>query len=156
MEFFNNKSNDTLKFKLNSEGVDTETIEARLILVSEGKNYLFFGNINDEVCTFSIPELKQYEKNDNGKIKFEIISDDLYFPVWEDNFSVNTKVNITLEQVVSNVAEETKTTQKPKISVAQPIVEVIKEEKKVVKPITQKVDEKNSSTKVKGFGNFKR
>ena len=42
MEFFNNKENENLKFKINSEGVDINKIEPRLILTTkENKNYLF-------------------------------------------------------------------------------------------------------------------
>ena len=34
------------------------------------------GEIDKDICKFTIPELHLYEKGDNGKIKFEIISDE--------------------------------------------------------------------------------
>ena len=107
MEFYNNKNNDTLKFKINSEGIDTNKMEPRLILTTnENKNYLFIGKIDGEICKFNIPELKEYNKDDNGKIKFEIISEDLYFPVWEDRFKVKTKSTVKMEEVISEAKEE--------------------------------------------------
>jgi len=38
MDFYNNKDNDILKFKLNTEGVDKDKIETRLILTSKEKS----------------------------------------------------------------------------------------------------------------------
>jgi hypothetical protein len=124
MEFFNNKENDILKFKLNSEGVDVNNIEPRLILTTnENKNYLLIGKVEEGVCKFNVPQLNIYEKGDHGKITFEIISEDLYFPVWKDEFEIKTKVNITLEQMITDIQQET-TKIKPKISVTEAKVEV--------------------------------
>ena len=115
MEFFNNTYNDNLKFKLNSEGIDTNKIESRLILTtSENKNYFFIGKVKNEICEFEIPELELYEKGDTGKIKFEIISEELYFPVWEDEFKIVTKASIKIEEMI--ISESTKQPVKPKIS----------------------------------------
>jgi len=93
MDFYNNKNNDTLKFKLNTEGVDKDKIETRLILTSKEKNYLLYGKVKENICTFDIPELNLYENNTNGEIKFEIISNDLYFRIWEDIFEVKSNKN---------------------------------------------------------------
>ena len=109
MEFFNNKENESLKFKLNSEGVDINKIEARLILKGKGKsiNYLLIGEMmNNEVCKFDVPKLELFEKGDIGTIKFEIISDDLYFPVWSDNFEIKTKANIKIEEMITQINKE--------------------------------------------------
>ena len=109
MELFNNKDNDYLKFKINSEGVNINNIEPRLILTTnENKNYLFIGILENGICKFDIPELQMYEKGDNGKIKFEIISEELYFPVWEDTFEIKTKSSIKIEEMVSEKKEESK------------------------------------------------
>lgn len=114
MEFFNNTDNDNLKFKLNSEGININKIEPRLILTtSENVNYFFVGKLKNDICEFDIPELSLYEKNDSGKIKFEIISEDLYFPVWEDEFKVVTKASIKMEEMF---VTEHKQTVKPKIT----------------------------------------
>lgn len=114
MEFFNNTNNDNLKFKLNSEGININKIEPRLILTtSDNVNYFFIGKIKNEVCEFEIPELTLYEKNDSGKIKFEIISEDLYFPVWEDEFKIVTRASIKIEEMF---VTENKISDKPKIT----------------------------------------
>jgi hypothetical protein len=107
MEFFNNKNNESLKFKINSEGIDLENIEPRLILITkENKNYLFIGKVNNGICKFDIPELENFKKGDTGLIKFEIISEDLYFPVWKDEFEIKTKVNIKVEEMISQIINE--------------------------------------------------
>lgn len=124
MDFYSNKLNDSLKFKINSEGIDTNMIETRLILkTSENKNYLLFGKLNGNICKFDIPKLELYEKGDSGTIKFEIISEDLYFKVWEDNFDITTKATVQLESLVN---ENTEIEEKPKITASvsvEPLIE---------------------------------
>lgn len=72
MEFFNNSNNESLKFKLNTEGINLNRIEPRLILTtSDNKNYFFIGKLKEDICEFSIPELSLYEKNDNGKLNLK-------------------------------------------------------------------------------------
>lgn len=102
-EFFNNSDNDSMKFKLNVEGVNINKIEPRLLLTTnENKNYFFVGKIKGDVCEFNIPELSLYEKNENGNIKFEIISEDLYFPVWKDDFKIVTKASVKIEEMMNS------------------------------------------------------
>lgn len=158
MEFFNNKSNDSIRFQINTEGTNLNKVETRLIFTTENnKNYLFFGKIQEDKCVFDIPELKIYEQGEQGKIKFEIISDDLYFPVWEDKFEIKTKVNITLEKMISNIqSTEEKTTTKPKFSVS-PIKPQIVEKKETEKKVTETVEVKkddNDEETIKNFSSF--
>lgn len=112
MELFNNKENDSLKFKINSEGINVNNIEPRLVIITkENKNYLFIGEVHNDICKFNIPKLESLSTGDEGKIKFEIISEDMYFPVWEDDFKVKTKANIKIEEMISQInknQEETK------------------------------------------------
>lgn len=165
MEFYNNKQNDTLKFQINTEGADLNKVEARLIFsTGDNRNYLFFGKIQEDKCTFDIPELKIYEQGEKGHIKFEIISNDLYFPVWEENFEVKTKVNITLEKLISNVQTESNTPVKPKFSVSTPIKDTVKEtkkepeivkEKNETKPeVKTKINQEKESEEIKNFSSF--
>lgn len=126
MEFYNNKQNDSLKFKINVQGINTDKVEARLVLkTSENLNQVFFGKISNDICTFDIPELKLYENKDKGTIKFEMISEDLYFSVWEDSFEIKTKASIKVDEVVYNKVE--KEPSKPKVEVSQLIKETRKE-----------------------------
>jgi len=132
MELFNNKENEIIKFKLNSEGIDVNNIEPRLILTTkENKNILFIGEIDKDICRFNIPELNLYEKGDHGKIKFEIISEDLYFAVWQDEFEIKSKASIKIEEMVSEIQQNSQK-QKPRISVLETKIEnkPIKEKKK--------------------------
>jgi len=146
MEFFNNNQNDNLKFKLNSDGIDLSKIEPRLILTTkENKNYFFIGDIKEGIAIFEMPELKLYEKGDNGKIKFEIISEDeTYFPVWEDRFEIKTKAIIKLEQMISEIVSNKPN--KPRITsdiiIEKPIVEK-KESKENFSKVTETIKEKD-------------
>ena len=174
MEFFNNKNNNILKFKINAEGVDVNNIEPRLIFESDkNKNYIFYGKVAEGVCTFELPELQIYEKGDSGKVKFEIISEDLYFPVWKDDFEIKTHQHITLEKMVEDVMNE----EKPKIS-AEYKKEFFKEpeptKKVVIQPkiktelvtektvnkekdkVEEKIPEKKSNDGISKFRDFKK
>ena len=143
MEFFNNKENNLLKFKINSEGIDVNNIETRLVFkTNENNNYLIFGKIVDNICEFEVPELKVYETNDKGNIRFEIISGDTYFDVWSDKFDIKTKINITLEKV----EEEIEKVIKPTIeSVAPEVVERVDETKSRVNPLKKDKKVKNDA-----------
>lgn len=167
MDFFNNKPNDSLKFQIHTEGANLNDIEARLIFTTKtNKNYLLFGKIQEDKCIFEIPELKTYEQGEQGNIKFEIITDNLYFPVWEESFEIKTKVNITLEKLISNTQSENQTIQdkiKPKISVSLPLSETKKPEPKIpefLKENKSEVDVKKSINKdeskdtIKNFDSF--
>jgi hypothetical protein len=125
MEFYNNKKNENLKFKLNMEGINPHVIEARLIFKgSETLDHVVWGKIQDGICHFEIPELKLYEKNDRGTLKFEIVSEDLYFMVWKEDFEITTKATVKVEEMYQAVTNEEV---KPKISVTA--TEIIKEKK---------------------------
>jgi hypothetical protein len=122
MELFNNKENEILKFKLNSEGIDVNNIETRLILTTkENRNFLLIGEVDKDICRFTIPQLNLYEKGDHGKIKFEIISEDLYFPVWEDDFEIKSKASVKIEEMISEIQQNS--IKKPKISVTETKIE---------------------------------
>jgi len=132
MELFNNKENEILKFKINSDGININSVEPRLILMTkENKTVLLIGKIENDVCKFEIPQLTVFEKGDHGKIKFEIISEDLYFSVWSDTFEIKTKATIKIEEMITEIQQSSKP--KPSISVAEPKIEVkpIVEQKKV-------------------------
>ncbi len=133
MELFNNKENETLKFKINSDGIDVGNIEPRLILITkENKNVLLIGEIDKDICRFNIPQLNIYEKGEHGKIKFEIISEDLYFPVWQDDFEIKSKASIKIEEMIQEIQQSTH--KKPSISVTEAKIEskpIEKEKEKI-------------------------
>lgn len=139
MEFFNNKENDTLKFKINTEGVDVGAVDPRLIFVTnENTNYLVKGKFEGDTCIFNVPMLPEYDININGNVVFEIVSGDLYFKVWNEAFTVKTKPSVVLTDI-NEVKKESNT---PTITVnsikVEPIIEpakkVVKESKATPKP----------------------
>lgn len=160
MEFFSNKKNETLKFKINSEGIDVNVVEPRLVLVTkENKNYIFLGKINEGVCEFKVPELEQYTKGNHGIVRFEIISEDLYFPVWEEKFEIKTKSTIKIDEAYTQIKEaskpnissvmldsdETNVDDEPIIkNTMKPIMESLEDDepiKQVVEPIVEQIIE---------------
>jgi len=163
MELYNNNNNNSLKFKINSEGINIQDIEPRLILTTnENKNYLFIGKIiENDICEFNIPKLETYNKGDNGDIKFEIISEDLYFPVWKDKFEIITKASIQLESVENPIDNKNKHKKKNINIDAQPIIvdnnepikkHVIKEN--VASQMARKNKSKNLNTNIDNIKNF--
>jgi hypothetical protein len=126
MEFYNNTKNTALKFKMASEGINVSNLETRLILINKKSNSLYFGKVENDICVFNIPQLEQYNKGEKGTVKFEIISDENYFKVWEDTFEIITKPTVKIEQLVNDIIEE----HKPKLSV-KPIIEEPKKEEKI-------------------------
>ncbi|MDY0268794.1 hypothetical protein [Trichloromonas sp.] len=134
MEFYNNEKNDKLKFKINIEGIDINNIEPRLIITNENNNYLFFGNVTDNICTFNIPQLSNYNKGETGKIKFEIISEELYFPVWSDEFEIKTRANVKIEELYQEIEKPSK----PKVMVDA----ILEKDKPLVEEKPKKVEEK--------------
>jgi hypothetical protein len=156
MELFNNKENENLKFKINSEGIDMNKVEPRLILTTkENKNYLFIGEIHNDVCRFRIPKLEQFETGNEGRIKFEIINEDMYFQVWEDEFKIKTKANIKIEEMISqiNKDEEKKVSVKAILETEKPLRrEPLKEHKEVVQPRIKK--EEPVEPPIRNFNEF--
>jgi hypothetical protein len=55
-------------------------------------------------------DIKSYTESantdDEGRIKFEIISEDMYFTVWEDSFHIKSKATIKIEEMISQIKEE--------------------------------------------------
>jgi len=125
MEFFNNQNNNNLKFKLNTQGIDYREVEPRLVFsTNENVNIIIFGKINEGVCTFDIPELKVYEKENSGSLKFELVSQDMYFNVWEEKFNIKTKSFVKVDEVYSD-----ESINKPSIEAIFEKVEPSEEEK---------------------------
>lgn len=92
---YNNQLNESLKFKIDSTGVETQLLENRLVIISEKVNRIIFGEINeDNQSIFKIPKLSEFAAGDTGKIHFEIVGDGSYFKVWESEFLINSKNEI--------------------------------------------------------------
>ena len=96
---YNNKINESLKFKIDASGISTSTLEARLIFLSDKSNTIVFGNITESnTCVFDLPILEGFKVGDSGKLQFELINEDSYFKVWENTFEIASKGEIKVEQ----------------------------------------------------------
>ncbi len=119
------------KFSCNIEvdGTSLSKSKARIIIECNDINYMFNGKIDDEGnCEITIPKTKNFlSENNSGKMRLEVIADDVYFEPWSSEFQVKAskKVNVVVAEQVEDV--------KPKIK-----VEVNQEpEKKIEKPIVE-------------------
>lgn len=96
------------------EGASIKNSQARLIIESDNLNLLFKGTIDsDGKCTVPIKKLRNLlEESTKGKIKLEVIAEDVYFTPWESDFEVETSKKVTVEvksQSNKNTLTETKT-----------------------------------------------
>jgi hypothetical protein len=118
------------------EGASLSQAFARVIIEGDDLNLIFNGTITKEGnCKIEMPKLKILEGS--GNMKLEVIADDMYFNPWESDYELKKSKSIKVEvkQPTQNVITETK---------ARVKVNVVKEEKKVKKPIKRVVKTKNT------------
>ena len=118
------------------EGASLSQAFARVIIEGDDLNLVFNGTITKEGnCKIEMPKLKILEGS--GNMKLEVIADDMYFNPWESDYELKKSKSIKVEvkQPTQNVITETK---------ARVKVNVVKEEKKVKKPIKRVVKTKNT------------
>lgn len=103
-------SDKTNKFSCNVElkGAPLNKSKARVIIESDDFNYIFNGTIDSKgKCEILIPKTKNFlSENTNGKIKLEVIADDVFFEPWSSDFVVKNTKNV---KVAVNEQEEPKT-----------------------------------------------
>ena len=118
------------------EGASLSQAFARVIIEGDDLNLIFNGTITKEGnCKIEMPKLKILEGS--GNMKLEVIADDMYFNPWESDYELKKSKSIKVEvkQPTQDVITETK---------ARVKVNVVKEEKKVKKPIKRVVKTKNT------------
>ena len=114
------------------EGTSFANSKVRLVIESEGMNYLFNGKIHDTgVCDVSIPKVKNFlSENSKGLMRLEVIADDVYFEPWSSDFQVLTDKKVTIESAVNETIVD-----KPnvRVFVDEPKTEtpIVKENKKM-------------------------
>lgn len=103
-------SDKTNKFSCNVElkGASLKKSKARVIIESADFNYVFNGTIDSKgKCEILIPKTKSFlSENTQGKMKLEIIADDVFFEPWSSDFTVKNAKNI---QVSINEQKEPET-----------------------------------------------
>jgi len=88
---------------------------SRIIVESNDLNLVFPGEINNGTCTVPIKKLKGIlEEGDKGKIKLEIIVEDVYFKPWEEDFIVEEHTSVKVK------VQEHKNPEKPSITIKVP------------------------------------
>ena len=118
------------------EGASLSQAFARVIIEGDDLNLVFNGTITkDGNCKIEMPKLKILEGS--GNMKLEVIADDMYFNPWESDYELKKSKSIKVE--VKQPKEDVITEAKAKVK-----VNVVKEEKKVEKPIKRVVKTKNT------------
>ena len=91
-------SDKTNKFSCNVElkGASLNKSKARVIIESEEFNYIFNGTIDPNgKCEIVIPKTKSFlSENTQGKMKLEIIADDVFFEPWASDFVIKNAKNV--------------------------------------------------------------
>lgn len=99
------------KFSCNIEvdGTSLAKSKARIIIESNDINYMFNGKIDEEGnCEIIIPKTKNFlSENNFGKMRLEVIADDVYFEPWSSDFIVKASKNVQV--IVKEQVEEEKT-----------------------------------------------
>lgn len=123
------------------DGTSLANSKVRLVVESDGINYMFDGTIYEGGnCEVIIPKTKNFlPENSKGNVKLEVIADDVYFQPWNSDYIVETTKKIAV--VVQEQIDE-----KPKIK-----VDVVKQEEKPIlkETIKQKPKQLNSEEKMK-------
>jgi hypothetical protein len=108
--------NENFECKINLQGVSLNDSSARLILESTDWNLVFPGTINsDGKCNIPIKKLKLFNENTTGKLKLEVIADDVYFQPWTSDFIIETNK----KAVVEVISQSDSKSNKPKISISE-------------------------------------
>jgi hypothetical protein len=102
---------ETFVCDMEISGANPLNSKARVIIESQDMTYMFEGTIDDKGhCEIPLKKMNFLSENEIGKIKLEVIADDMMFNPWEDTFvAVNSK------KVVVKIAESVNNT--PKVGV---------------------------------------
>lgn len=109
LELYTDTNNRAFEFNLDIIGEDNSELDVRLIATFENykRNYIFFGELIKEEDSnimkyrFVVPTLSEINKDDVGKLKLEVLSEDMYFSPWESAFVVKQKKSIKINEVNS-------------------------------------------------------
>ena len=109
---------EVFECKLHLEGASLSDSSARIVVESNNISFLFPGKIDkDGNCKVPIKKLKGLlDENSKGKMKLEVIAEDMYFLPWESDFIVNTEKKVTVEVKSQN---NTSLSSKPKVLVSE-------------------------------------
>lgn len=149
VELYSDRANQVFDFDLTPEGTNKEISDVRIIATFEKHNrdYIFFGKkINEDgKYRIEIPPLKEVKEDTIGKLKLEVVAEDMIFNPWGTEFTIKSKKEVKVNEM-NNFKVEEKAEMKVKTSVPteEPVLE--KKENKEEKPIVEK-----RKSKIKSF-----
>jgi len=111
--------NNIFECDIQLEGASLSQAFARVIVEGNDLNLIFNGNISNEGnCRIEMPKLTMLKEG--GKMKLEVIADDMYFNPWNSDFQLKKSKNITVEvkQPQDNLIKENRA--KLKVNVNNP------------------------------------
>lgn len=114
MYTLNIDKNEIFEAVIHADGMDSNIKpKCRLIVESSRFNLLFEGTIQNNKCNIPIKKLKNIlEEGDTGRLRLEVIADDVFFTPWEQDFTARVSKKLTVE-----VKSSESITNKPKIAV---------------------------------------
>ena len=79
-------------------GANPANSKARVIIESTDMTYMFEGTIDDRGhCEIPLRKMNFLSENEIGKIKLEVIADDMVFNPWEDTFVATSSKKVTVK-----------------------------------------------------------
>jgi TusA-related sulfurtransferase len=109
--------NNEFQCEIKLEGTSAIGAKVRLFLEADGCEYSFNGEIKGERCVVPMGKLKRFANLlESGKIRLEVVADDILFVPYESNYEVEESKKITVEVIEQDT------------QVKKPIVEVRVEE----------------------------
>ena len=104
---------NTFKCKITLEGASESSTLARLIIEGENHNLMFDGKVKNGLCEVNIGKFKNFDNfKSKGKIKLEVIADDVCFTPWQSEYNIKQD-----KKVVAEVDE--KASSKPLVEVTE-------------------------------------
>jgi hypothetical protein len=99
---------ETFLCELEITGADPNNSKARIIIETQNLTYMFEGSISEEgKCKIPLKSMSFLKENETGKIKLEVIADDMVFSPWEDDFYAANSKKVAIK-VLESVDETPK------------------------------------------------
>lgn len=135
--------------KIQVEGGEESTSKPRLIMKSNGFNYIFEGTIDDGEVNIPLNKLnKILKEGQSDKLQLEIVVDDTLLVPWEGEYSTK----ISKKAVVEFNQKSKKIIDKPKINVVLQENKKIASEKEFLKILKEnKINNSNLKNNTKKF-----
>jgi len=143
--------NEDFECEISVKNATLKNSIARIIIESEGVNFVFNGKIDGQKCVVPIKRLKGFlDENTTGKMHLEVIVEDTYFKPWESNFIVEEHTSVKVR-----VDEQKYSNNKPIVevkSVMKSIKEIKSTPTKKLKSINPFVPKKEIASICEKFG----